>query len=162
MGKRVFELRPSRVASRCLHLSLAAASCICACAGRGLVSGCSWARRWAGAFIDIGGVSGLLHISQISHDHISDIESVLKVRCRPLALLPWRGGRVARAARGRGAVLARGMRAWDGSNERSTLRGCAWRGCACTWSTGERAASAGVASSIASRVQRVIFNSFLG
>ena len=32
-----------------------------------------------GAFIDIGGVSGLLHISQISHDHISDIESVLTV-----------------------------------------------------------------------------------
>lgn len=32
-----------------------------------------------GAFVDIGGVSGLLHISQISHDHISDIEAVLKV-----------------------------------------------------------------------------------
>lgn len=32
-----------------------------------------------GAFIDIGGVSGLLHISQISHDHISDVGTVLEV-----------------------------------------------------------------------------------
>jgi len=32
-----------------------------------------------GAFIDIGGVSGLLHISQISHDHISDISGVLEI-----------------------------------------------------------------------------------
>jgi small subunit ribosomal protein S1 len=32
-----------------------------------------------GAFVDIGGVSGLLHISQISHDHIADIKSVLEV-----------------------------------------------------------------------------------
>jgi small subunit ribosomal protein S1 len=31
-----------------------------------------------GAFIDLNGVSGLLHISQISHDHISDISAVLK------------------------------------------------------------------------------------
>lgn len=31
-----------------------------------------------GAFIDIGGVSGLLHVSQISHDHISDIGAVVK------------------------------------------------------------------------------------
>jgi small subunit ribosomal protein S1 len=30
-----------------------------------------------GAFVDIGGVSGLLHISQISHDHISDVTKVL-------------------------------------------------------------------------------------
>jgi len=30
-----------------------------------------------GAFVDIGGVSGLLHISQISHDHVKDIEAVL-------------------------------------------------------------------------------------
>lgn len=31
-----------------------------------------------GAFIDIGGVSGLLHVSQISHDHVSDIGAVVK------------------------------------------------------------------------------------
>ncbi|CAN8068926.1 unnamed protein product [Agarophyton chilense] len=30
-----------------------------------------------GAFIDIGGVSGLLHVSQISHDHVGDIGSIL-------------------------------------------------------------------------------------
>lgn len=30
-----------------------------------------------GAFIDVGGMSGLLHISQISCDHISNVESVL-------------------------------------------------------------------------------------
>ncbi|WP_168186775.1 S1 RNA-binding domain-containing protein, partial [Hydrocoleum sp. CS-953] len=32
-----------------------------------------------GAFIDIGGVSGLLHISEISHDHIETPSTVLKV-----------------------------------------------------------------------------------
>ncbi|KAL1499367.1 hypothetical protein AB1Y20_011574 [Prymnesium parvum] len=32
-----------------------------------------------GAFVDVGGMSGLLHISQISCDHISDISSVLPV-----------------------------------------------------------------------------------
>ena len=32
-----------------------------------------------GAFIDIGGVSGLLHISEISHDHIDTPNAVLKV-----------------------------------------------------------------------------------
>lgn len=32
-----------------------------------------------GAFVDIGGMSGLLHISQISCDHISNVESVLPV-----------------------------------------------------------------------------------
>lgn len=31
-----------------------------------------------GAFIDINGVSGLLHISQISHDHVSDISALMK------------------------------------------------------------------------------------
>lgn len=31
-----------------------------------------------GAFIDLNGVSGLLHISQISHDHVSDIAAVLQ------------------------------------------------------------------------------------
>merc|ERR1719387_2594267 len=32
-----------------------------------------------GAFVDVGGMSGLLHISQISCDHISDVASVLPV-----------------------------------------------------------------------------------
>jgi len=32
-----------------------------------------------GAFVDIGGMSGLLHISQISCDHISNVESVIPV-----------------------------------------------------------------------------------
>ncbi|KAJ6847217.1 uncharacterized protein M6B38_281255 [Iris pallida] len=31
-----------------------------------------------GAFIDIGGINGLLHVSQISHDRISDISTVLQ------------------------------------------------------------------------------------
>lgn len=31
-----------------------------------------------GAFVDIGGISGLLHVSQISHDRVSDIETVLQ------------------------------------------------------------------------------------
>lgn len=30
-----------------------------------------------GAFIDIGGISGLLHISQISHDRLTTVETVL-------------------------------------------------------------------------------------
>lgn len=30
-----------------------------------------------GAFVDIGGASGLLHISQISHDRIANVEKVL-------------------------------------------------------------------------------------
>jgi small subunit ribosomal protein S1 len=32
-----------------------------------------------GAFIDIGGVSGLLHISEISHDHVDTPHSVFNV-----------------------------------------------------------------------------------
>jgi len=32
-----------------------------------------------GAFVDVGGMSGLLHISQISCDHISDVNAVLPV-----------------------------------------------------------------------------------
>merc|ERR1719387_1002676 len=32
-----------------------------------------------GAFVDVGGMSGLLHISQISCDHISDVAAVLPV-----------------------------------------------------------------------------------
>ncbi|KAL9320559.1 hypothetical protein ACSQ67_012398 [Phaseolus vulgaris] len=31
-----------------------------------------------GAFVDIGGISGLLHVSQISHDRITDIATVLQ------------------------------------------------------------------------------------
>lgn len=31
-----------------------------------------------GVFVDIGGLSGLLHISQISHDHISDISAIFE------------------------------------------------------------------------------------
>ncbi len=40
-----------------------------------------------GAFIDVGGLNGLLHISQISHDRVTNVENVLsegdklKVRC---------------------------------------------------------------------------------
>lgn len=31
-----------------------------------------------GAFIDMGGVSGLLHVSQISHDHVADIPAIFQ------------------------------------------------------------------------------------
>jgi len=31
-----------------------------------------------GAFIDIGGINGLLHVSQISHDRVTDISTVLQ------------------------------------------------------------------------------------
>lgn len=31
-----------------------------------------------GAFVDFGGVSGLLHVSQISHDHVADVGAVVK------------------------------------------------------------------------------------
>ena len=41
-----------------------------------------------GAFVDVGGVNGLLHISQISHDRISNVEQVLsagdKLKVRPV------------------------------------------------------------------------------
>src|SRR5690606_33798529 len=30
-----------------------------------------------GAFIDIGGVDGLVHISQVSHEHVEDVSTVL-------------------------------------------------------------------------------------
>ena len=30
-----------------------------------------------GAFIDVGGLNGLLHISQISHDRVINVENVL-------------------------------------------------------------------------------------
>ena len=31
-----------------------------------------------GAFVDIGGVDGLVHISQLSHDHVEKVSDVLK------------------------------------------------------------------------------------
>jgi len=31
-----------------------------------------------GAFVDIGGIDGLVHISQVSHDHVEDVNTVLK------------------------------------------------------------------------------------
>lgn len=31
-----------------------------------------------GAFIDIGGINGLLHVSQISHDRVSNLASILQ------------------------------------------------------------------------------------
>lgn len=43
-----------------------------------------------GAFIDIGGINGLLHVSQISHDRVSDIATVLSpgdtLKAGPFAL----------------------------------------------------------------------------
>jgi small subunit ribosomal protein S1 len=43
-----------------------------------LVSGMVKALKPYGAFIEIGGMSGLLHISQISYDRIDDLEAVLQ------------------------------------------------------------------------------------
>ncbi|EKX40024.1 ribosomal protein S1, chloroplastic [Guillardia theta CCMP2712] len=43
-----------------------------------LVTGIVRSIKPYGAFVDIGGISGLLHISQISHDHISDVSKVLQ------------------------------------------------------------------------------------
>lgn len=42
-----------------------------------LVSGVVRSIKPYGAFVDIGGITGLLHISQISHDHITDVTKVL-------------------------------------------------------------------------------------
>ncbi|KAK7412859.1 hypothetical protein VNO78_04550 [Psophocarpus tetragonolobus] len=42
-----------------------------------VVTGCVQSIKPYGAFIDIGGISGLLHVSQISHDRITDIATVL-------------------------------------------------------------------------------------
>jgi len=44
-----------------------------------VVKGMVMAVKPYGAFVDVGGMSGLLHISQISCDHITDISSVLPV-----------------------------------------------------------------------------------
>lgn len=44
-----------------------------------VMSGVITAVKPYGAFVDVGGMSGLLHISQISCDHISDVGSVLPV-----------------------------------------------------------------------------------
>ncbi|WP_249663431.1 S1 RNA-binding domain-containing protein, partial [Lysinibacillus fusiformis] len=30
-----------------------------------------------GAFIDLGGIDGLIHISQVSHEHVNDVSEVL-------------------------------------------------------------------------------------
>jgi small subunit ribosomal protein S1 len=43
-----------------------------------LVSGVVKALKPYGAFIEVGGMSGLLHISQISYDRIEDMEKVLQ------------------------------------------------------------------------------------
>ena len=43
-----------------------------------LVSGVVKALKPYGAFVEVGGMSGLLHISQISHDRIDDLERVLQ------------------------------------------------------------------------------------
>ena len=43
-----------------------------------VVSGVVKAIKPYGAFVEVGGMSGLLHISQISYDHISDLERVLQ------------------------------------------------------------------------------------
>merc|ERR1740124_1392206 len=42
-----------------------------------MVPGYVTAAKPYGAFIDVGGISGLLHISQISCDHIADVSTVL-------------------------------------------------------------------------------------
>ena len=42
-----------------------------------LVNGVVRSIKPYGAFVDIGGITGLLHISQISHDHITDVTKVL-------------------------------------------------------------------------------------
>jgi len=43
-----------------------------------VVSGVVKALKPYGAFVEVGGMSGLLHISQISYDHIADLERVLQ------------------------------------------------------------------------------------
>merc|ERR1712127_1121079 len=43
-----------------------------------LVSGVVKALKPYGAFVEVGGMSGLLHISQISYDRIEDLEKVLQ------------------------------------------------------------------------------------
>merc|ERR1712127_68413 len=43
-----------------------------------LVSGVVKALKPYGAFVEVGGMSGLLHISQISYDRITDLEKVLQ------------------------------------------------------------------------------------
>lgn len=48
-----------------------------------------------GAFVDLGGVDGLVHISQLSHEHIENVEDVLeegqKVKVKILAVDPDEG-----------------------------------------------------------------------
>merc|ERR1711981_457525 len=45
-----------------------------------LVQGVVQALKPYGAFVEVGGMSGLLHISQISYDRIEDLEQVLQPR----------------------------------------------------------------------------------
>lgn len=59
------------------HRLAAAASRMTSLETGTVVSGTVRSVKPYGAFVDIGGVSGLLHISQISHDHVKDIEAVL-------------------------------------------------------------------------------------
>jgi len=50
-----------------------------------IISGQIKALKPYGAFVEVGGMSGLLHISQISYDRINDLEKVFspgdKVKC---------------------------------------------------------------------------------
>ena len=80
-----------------------------------------------GAFVDIGGASGLLHISQISHDRITNVDKVLSEGDRIKV-----SARRARRARGRGhaggslrmrLVCARGVRGWARKGGRGAERG---------------------------------------
>lgn len=59
------------------HRLAAAASRMTSLETGSVVAGTVRSVKPYGAFVDIGGVSGLLHISQISHDHVKDIDSVL-------------------------------------------------------------------------------------
>jgi len=59
------------------HRLAAAASRMTSLETGSVVAGTVRSVKPYGAFVDIGGVSGLLHISQISHDHVKDIEAVL-------------------------------------------------------------------------------------
>ncbi|GAB0489624.1 hypothetical protein MMPV_000849 [Pyropia vietnamensis] len=59
------------------HRLAAAASLMTSLETGSVVAGIVRSVKPYGAFVDIGGVSGLLHISQISHDHVKDVSAVL-------------------------------------------------------------------------------------
>ena len=44
-----------------------------------MVVGTVTALKPYGAFVNLGGVNGLLHISQISHDHVTSVKDVMDV-----------------------------------------------------------------------------------